>query len=140
MDLTLESFKVIWKNVEEGNSLTIITYGMGVHWAINAAKDFEGQIEIVDLRTIAPIDEATIFASVQKNSRCIVLTEEAINCSFAQSLAGRIQEACFTYLDAPVISMGAENTPAIPLNSELEKAYLPSAEKLKVKIEELLNF
>lgn len=126
--------------VENGDSLTIITYGMGVHWALNAAKYFEGKIEIVDLRTIAPLDENAIFKSVQKNSRCLVLTEEAVNCSFAQSLAGRIQQECFKYLDAPVMTMGAENTPAIPLNSELEKAYLPSVEKLKIKIEELLNF
>ncbi len=127
-------------NVENGNSLTIITYGMGVHWALNAAKDFIGKIEIVDLRTIAPLDENAIFKSVQKNSKCLVLTEEAVNCSFAQSLAGRIQQECFRYLDAPVMTMGAENTPAIPLNSELEKAYLPSAEKLKIKIKELLNY
>lgn len=127
-------------NIETGETATLITYGMGVHWALNAAKDFEGKIEIVDLRTIAPLDEATIFKSVQRNNRCLVLTEEAVNCSFAQSLAGRISQECFKYLDAPVMTMGAENTPAIPLNSELEKAYLPSAEKLKIKIEELLNF
>ena len=92
------------------------------------------------MRTIAPLDENVIFDSVKKNNKCLVLTEEAVNCSFAQSLAGRIQQECFRYLDAPVMTMGAENTPAIPLNSELEKAYLPSAEKLKIKIEELLNY
>lgn len=113
---------------------------MGVHWALNAAKDFEGRIEIIDLRTIAPLDEKTIFESVQRNNRCLVLTEEAVNCSFAQSLAGRIQQECFKHLDAPVMTMGAENTPAIPLNSQLEKACLPSAEKVKIKIKELLRF
>lgn len=128
------------EQVKNGDSLTIITYGMGVHWALNAAKGFDGKIEIVDLRTLAPLDEATIFESVRKNSRCLVLTEEAVNCSFARSLAGLISEKCFTDLDAPVMVMGAENTPAIPLNSALEKRYLPSAEKLKVKIEELLGF
>ena len=125
---------------DSNNTLTIITYGMGVHWALNASKDFEGQIEIVDLRTLAPLDEATIFESVRRNNKCLVLTEEAVNCSFARSLAGMIQEECFRDLDAPVMTMGAENTPAIPLNSLLEKTYLPSAEKLKVKIDELLNF
>jgi len=127
-------------NVKNGDSLTIITYGMGVHWALNAAKDFDGKIEIVDLRTISPLDENAIFESVRKNNKCLVLTEEAVNCSFAQSLAGRIQQECFRYLDAPVMTLGAENTPAIPLNSELEKACLPSAEKVKIKIEELLNY
>ena len=68
------------------------------------------------------------------------MTEEAVNCSFAQSLAGRIQQECFKHLDAPVMTMGAENTPAIPLNSQLEKACLPSAEKVKIKIKELLRF
>ncbi len=128
------------QQLQNGNTLTIITYGMGVHWALNAAKNFEGQIEIVDLRTLAPLDETTIFESVKRNNKCLVLTEEAVNCSFARSLAGRIQEECFKDLDAPVMTMGAENTPAIPLNSDLEKAYLPSAEKLKIKVLELLNY
>jgi len=128
------------QQLQNGNTLTIITYGMGVHWALNAAKDFEGKIEIVDLRTLAPLDETTIFESVKRNNKCLVLTEEAVNCSFARSLAGRIQEKCFRDLDAPVMTMGAENTPAIPLNSDLEKAYLPSAEKLKLKVSELLLF
>ncbi|MEM6966704.1 MAG: thiamine pyrophosphate-dependent enzyme [Bacteroidota bacterium] len=128
------------EQLKQGATLTIITYGMGVHWALNAAEDFVGKIEIVDLRTIAPLDEATIFKSVRKNNRCLVLTEEAVNCSFARSLSGLISETCFKDLDAPVMTMGAANTPAIPLNSDLEKAYLPSAEKLKIKIAELLRF
>jgi len=128
------------ENIEKGESMTIITYGMGVHWALNAAKDFEGKIELVDLRTLSPLDETTIFESVKRNNRCIVLTEEAVDNSFARALAGLISEKCFTDLDAPVMTVGAANTPAIPLNSDLEKAYLPSSEKLKIKISELLDF
>jgi 2-oxoisovalerate dehydrogenase E1 component len=126
--------------VANGESATIITYGMGVHWALNAATNFPGQIEVVDLRTLSPLDEATIFESVQKNSRCLVLTEEPIQNSFARNLVGLIQENCFKYLDAPVMGMGAENLPAIPLNSTLEQTMLPSAEKVTEKIKALLAY
>ncbi len=126
--------------INAGESMTIITYGMGVHWALNAAKDYPGQIEIVDLRTLFPVDEEMVFESVRKNNRCLVLTEEPSNGTFARSLAGLISEKCFTSLDAPVMTLGAENVPAIPLNSVLEQTMLPSAEKVKTKIEEILNF
>ena len=126
--------------VANGESATIITYGMGVHWALNAAANFPGQIEVVDLRTLSPLDEATIFASVKKNNRCLVLTEEPIQNSFARNLVGLIQENCFKYLDAPVMGMGAENLPAIPLNSTLEQTMLPSAEKVTEKIKALLAY
>lgn len=122
------------------HTLTIITYGMGVHWALNAAASFEGQVEVIDLRTLYPLDEEAIFESVRKTNRCMVLTEEPSNNSFARSLAGLIQEECFTSLDAPVITVGSENMPAIPLNSTLESAMLPSAEKVKTQIERLLSY
>lgn len=121
-------------------TLTIITYGMGVYWAKNAAKEFAGQVEIVDLRTINPIDEETIFASVKKHGKCIVLTEEPYNNSFAQALAGRISKKCFEFLDAPVEVMGSENLPAIPLNSVLEATMLPNAVKVAKVISDLLNY
>lgn len=121
-------------------TLTIVTYGMGVHWALNAAKNYENQIEIIDLRTLYPLDETAIFASVKKNNRCLVLTEEPVNNSFARSLAGLIQEECFEHLDAPVKTMGSENMPAIPLNSTLEATMLPSVEKVTEKIGEVLEF
>ncbi|MDP1744515.1 MAG: thiamine pyrophosphate-dependent enzyme [Bacteroidota bacterium] len=121
-------------------TLTIITYGMGVYWAKNAAKEFADQIEIVDLRTINPIDEETIFASVKKHGKCIVLTEEPYNNSFAQALAGRISKKCFEFLDAPVEVIGSENLPAIPLNSVLEATMLPNAVKVAKVITDLLNY
>jgi 2-oxoisovalerate dehydrogenase E1 component len=122
------------------DTLTVITYGMGVYWAKNASKDFEGQVEIIDLRTIAPLDEETVFNSVKKHNKCIVLTEEPYNNSFAQALAGRISQHCFMHLDAPVVVIGSENLPAIPLNSTLELSMLPNAEKVKIKIAELLKY
>jgi 2-oxoisovalerate dehydrogenase E1 component len=126
--------------IENGESLCIIGYGMGVHWAYNAAKDYPGQIEILDLRTIAPLDYEAVFESVKMHNRCIIITEEPANNSFAQALAGKIQEECFDQLDAPVKVVGSIEVPAIPLNSDLEMHYLPSAEKLSIAIKELLNY
>ncbi len=129
----------IWaKNQEE--TMTIITYGMGVHWALNASKNLQENVEIVDLRTLHPLDEATIIASVKKTKKCLVVTEEPTNNSFARALSGMIQEKCFRYLDAPVLVIGSENMPAIPLNSTLEQTMIPSTEKVKIKIEKLLNY
>ncbi len=121
-------------------TLTIITYGMGVYWAKNAAKEFTNRVEIIDLRTIIPLDEATVFASVRKHGRCIVLTEEPYNNGFAQALAGRISNYCFESLDAPVEIIGAENLPAIPLNSILEATMLPNAAKLALAIQKTLEY
>ena len=128
------------KIANEGKSLTVITYGMGVYWAKAAAKHFANAIEIIDLRTLVPLDEEAIYKSVNKNGRVIVLTEETLGNSFAQSIAGRIQKNCFKHLDAPVEMMGAEDMPAIPLNSILESTMLPNAEKLKRLIEDVLAY
>ena len=122
------------------NSVTIITYGMGVYWAKQAAKDFPNQVEIIDLRTLVPLDEESIFNSVKKHNRCIVLTEEAKQNSFAQSIAGLINEECFEYLDAPIRVLGAQDMPAIPLNSTLEAEMLPNVEKLKTLINNVLSY
>ena len=129
----------IWKQ-DDVETLTIVTYGMGVHWAYNATKDMRDQVEIIDLRTLFPLDENTIMTSVKKTGKCLVVTEEPSNNSFALALAGKIQEECFKYLDAPVMTIGSENMPAIPLNSTLEQTMIPSVEKVKVKVEELLNY
>lgn len=129
----------IWEQ-ESKESISVITYGMGVHWALNASTDYKNQVEIIDLRTLFPLDEEAILKSVRKTKKCLVVTEEPVNNSFARSLAGLIQEKCFKYLDAPVMVIGSENMPAIPLNSTLEQTMIPSADKVKVKIEELLNY
>jgi 2-oxoisovalerate dehydrogenase E1 component len=131
----------IWPQDYE-ETLSIITYGMGVHWAINASKELglKNRIEIIDLRTLYPLDEDTIFKSVKKCKKCLVVTEEPSDNSFAQALSGKIQEECFQYLDAPVMTIGSENMPAIPLNSKLEETMIPSTEKVRVKIEEVLKY
>ena len=122
------------------NTICIISYGMGVYWALNAAKDHQGKVEIIDLRTINPIDEELIFERVNKHGKCLVLTEEPYHHSFAQALSGRIQENCFSNLDAPVFVMGSKNLPAIPLNATLEATMLPNAEKVSTKIREILAY
>jgi 2-oxoisovalerate dehydrogenase E1 component len=127
-------------NTPDKNYLSIITYGMGVHWSLNAAKSFPGQIEIIDLRTLVPLDTDTIYQSVKKNGRCLVVTEETLENSFAQTLAGRISEHCFEYLDAPVKAIGSKNLPAIPLNSILESEMLLNADKVSKEIEQILNY
>ena len=126
--------------IDSGNSITVITYGIGVHWALNASKEFEGKVEIVDIRTLNPLDKETIFNSVKKHNRCLVLTEDAIENSFARNIAGLIQEECFTSLEAPVMAMGSESMPAIPLNSVLEQTMIPNAEKVAKKMQELFEF
>ena len=125
-------------NIDSGDTCCIITYGMGVYWAKAAAKHFDEQIEIIDLRTLYPLDEDLIFATVKKHGKCLILTEEQQNNSFAEALAGRISKACFKYLDAAVEVMGALNLPAVPINIILEKAMLPSAEKLVERLRLLL--
>ncbi len=126
-------------NVEEGNSCCIITYGMGVYWAKAASKNFEGKVEIIDLRTLFPLDEALVFDTVKRHGKCLILTEEQQNNSFSEALAGRISKACFRYLDAPVEVLGALNLPAVPMNVVLEKAMLPNAEKVSAVINSLLS-
>ena len=131
----------IWKQ-EDVETLSIITYGMGVHWAMNASEELgmQDKIEIVDLRTLHPLDYETVFKSVKKCGKCLVVTEEPSENGFSRGLQGRIQEECFQYLDAPVMLIGSENMPAIPLNSILEETMIPSTEKVKKKILEVLGY
>jgi 2-oxoisovalerate dehydrogenase E1 component len=128
------------EKISNGQTVCIITYGMGVYWAKAAAKNFEGKVEIIDLRTLFPLDEDLVFSTVKKHGRCLVLTEEQQNNSFAEALAGRISKNCFQWLDAPVEVLGALNLPAVPLNVGLEAAMLPNAEKLSKKIEALFSY
>lgn len=126
--------------IENGESMCIITYGMGVHWAKNAAQQYPGLVEVIDIRTIFPLDEALIFSTVKRHGKCLVLTEEQLRNSFAEAMACRIQQDCFYQLDAPVKTLGALNLPAVPMNTILEAAMLPTVEKVEQAIGELLAF
>lgn len=127
------------ENIDNGESCVVITYGMGVYWAKAAAKQFSGKVEIIDLRTLYPLDEKTIFEAVQQHGKCLIVTEEQQNNSFSEALAGRISKHCFKFLDAPVEVIGALNLPAVPMNMILEQAMLPNAEKVAERIGALLN-
>lgn len=126
--------------VDSGESCCIITYGMGVYWAKAVAVNFPGQVEILDLRTLFPLDEELVFETVGRHGRCLVLTEEQQNNSFAEALAWRISRHCYSSLDAPVEVAGALNLPAVPMNVLLESAMLPSPAKVGAILRKLLDF
>jgi 2-oxoisovalerate dehydrogenase E1 component len=126
--------------VESGESCVIITYGRGVYWSLEAEKQFEGKIEIIDLRTLNPVDFDTVNEVTKKHGKVIVVTEESVEASFSLGLAGRIQRDNFKFLDAPVQIVGSVDTPAIPLNSSLEAALLTNAEKVKEGIGFVLGY
>ncbi len=125
--------------IDNGETCCIITYGMGVYWSKAAAKKFAGKVEVVDLRTLYPLDEEMIFETVKKHGKCLLVTEEQQNNSFSEALAGRISKSCFRFLDAPVEVIGALNLPAVPMNTVLENAMLPNADKVADKIFALLS-
>ncbi|HRH59586.1 MAG TPA: thiamine pyrophosphate-dependent enzyme [Chitinophagaceae bacterium] len=128
------------KAMDEGDSACIITYGMGVYWAKAAAANFNERIEIIDLRTLFPLDEELVFERVKKHGRCLVLSEEQQNNSFAEALAHRITYNCFKHLDAAVAVLGALNLPAVPINLISEATMLPTPAKVADALKKLLAY
>lgn len=128
------------EKIKSGNSIGVITYGRGVYWALEAAKKYEGSIEILDLRSLNPLDHEAMNALCQRHGKVMVVTEESIECSFALGIAGRLQRDNFKFLDAPISIVGSIDTPAIPLNSVLEATLLPNAQKLETALENLFAF
>jgi 2-oxoisovalerate dehydrogenase E1 component len=126
--------------IKIGETVCIITYGMGVYWAKAASEQLPGQLEIIDLRTLFPLDEAMVFESVKRHGKALVLSEEQQNNSFAESLAHRIAYNCFHFLDAKVEVLGALNLPAVPIQLGLEAAMLPTPAKLVDRIHKLLAY
>ena len=128
------------EKIKMGSSVGVVTYGMGVYWALNGSNEFAEQVEILDLRTLAPYDEEAVMELAKRHGKVLVLTEETRRNSFAEALAGCISEQCFIYLDAPVQILGSEDIPAVPLNTGLEAMMLPNAEKTKNRLQWLLSF
>lgn len=126
--------------IASGDSCAVITYGRGVYWTLEAAKSFEGQVEIIDLRTLNPLDFDAINAAAKNHGKVALVTEESTEASFTLGLAGRIQRDNFESLDAPVTIVGSVDTPAIPLNSILEAALLTNGAKVKEALDKLLNY
>lgn len=127
-------------NVKLGESVCVITYGMGVYWAKAAAEMHPGKVEVLDLRTLYPLDEEMIYDCSRKHGKVLVLTEEQLNNSFAEALSLRISNNCYHFLDAKVEVMGAKNLPAVPINVALEAAMLPTALKVADRIGKLLAY
>lgn len=126
--------------VSKGESCVVITYGRGVYWTLEATKDVQDRVEIIDLRSLNPLDISAINEAVVKHGKVMLVTEESIESTFTLGLAGRIQRDNFQSLDAPISIVGSVDTPAIPLNSILEAELLPNAEKVRVELEKLLAY
>jgi len=124
--------------LKEGNDVTIISYGAGIHWALDTLKTHpEISADLLDLRTLQPLDVASIYTSVRKTGKAIFLQEDSLFGSIASDVAALINEHCFESLDAPVKRVASIETP-IPFQGELEKQYLPKhrfAEELKKLLE-----
>ena len=128
------------EHIKKGNSIGIITYGRGVYWSLEAEKQYKGQIEILDLRTLNPLDEEAMYTLTKRHNKILLVTEESRENSFTLGLAARIQRECFKHLDAPIGIVGSEDTPAIPLNSILEATLLPNGDKVAKAVGELLGY
>ncbi len=125
--------------VNEGKDVTIISYGAGVNWAIEAMESFPGKsAEIVDLRTLLPLDTETIYKAAKKTGRVIVLHEDCLMGGIGGEISALIMENCFEFLDAPVSRVGSMDTP-VPFAADLEKQFLPQERFLKA-IEAILAY
>ena len=122
------------------SACTIITYGRGVYWSQAAAAGFGGRVEILDMRTISPVDFELITERILHTHRALVVTEEPVNNGFAQALAGRIGSELFAHLDAPVQVVGSMETPAIPLNENLERFVLVNETKVRNALKQTLEY
>ncbi|MBS1501166.1 MAG: dehydrogenase E1 component subunit alpha/beta [Bacteroidetes bacterium] len=136
-DYTVEIGKA--RVVQEGTEASIITYGLGVHWALEYAKAHGDQsIEIIDLRSLQPWDKEAVETSVKKTGRALILHEDTLTSGFGGEIAAYLAEHCFQYLDAPVMRCASLDT-AIPMNKALEDQFLAKA-RLAEMMENLLNY
>lgn len=125
--------------IKEGEQATIITYGMGVHWALETLNENpEISADLIDLRTLVPLDTATIFNSVKKTGKAIILHEATLFNGFGGELSALITENCFEYLDAPVKRVASIETP-VPFIGELEQNFMPK-ERFAVELLKLIKF
>ena len=125
--------------LKEGSQVTIITYGMGVHWALEALKENpEIEADLIDLRTLAPLDKEAILNSVKKTGRAIVLHEDCLTGGIGGDISAMINEECFEYLDAPVVRSASLDTP-IPFAAALENDFLPK-DRFKEQLVSLINY
>jgi 2-oxoisovalerate dehydrogenase E1 component len=125
--------------LKEGNDITVISFGAGVHWALETlAKNPEVAADVIDLRTLQPLDLDTIYTSVKKTGKCIILQEDTLFGGISSDISALIMENCFEYLDAPVRRVGSLETP-IPFVKAIEDQYLPKA-RFEITLKELIAF
>jgi len=125
--------------LKEGNDVTIITYGAGVHWALDTLKTHPNiSADLIDLRTLQPLDESAIFTSVRKTGKVIFLQEDSLFGSISSDVSALITENCFEFLDAPVKRVASIETP-IPFQGELEKQYLPK-QRFAFELKTLIDY
>jgi len=124
--------------IQEGADITIITYGAGVHWAMDELSSVAVSADLLDLRTLVPLDTEAIYTSVKKTGKVILLQEDSMFGGIASDISALISENCFEYLDAPIKRVASLETP-IPFATNLESNYLPK-ERFKNMLQELLNY
>ena len=124
--------------VKEGEQLSIITYGMGVHWAVKAVEELGISADILDLRTLLPWDQEAVKATLKKTGKVIFLHEDTLTGGIGAEICAWISEHCFTLLDAPVMREGSLDTP-VPFAPSLEKQFLP-VDRFKKKLKELAEY
>jgi 2-oxoisovalerate dehydrogenase E1 component beta subunit len=130
--------------VQEGTDATVITYGMMVHEAMKAAatvgQETGASMEVIDLRSLWPIDEAALLESAKKTGKVLVVTEANEPCSVASEVAATVGEDAFAWLDAPVMRLAAPDVPAMPFSPPLEHAFLIDAEKIGDALRRLISY
>ena len=126
------------RKVRDGNEVSIITYGAGVHWASKHVKEAGIDADIIDLRTLLPWDKNAVEESVKKTGKAFILHEDTLTGGIGAEIAAHIAQHCFKNLDAPVMRSGSLDSP-VPFNSELEQNFLPK-ERFKKELDELLRF
>ena len=127
--------------VQEGDDLSVFCYGLMVHYAVEAAKTLEGvSVEIVDLRTVYPLDTDAIVASARKTGKCLVLYEDNYSVSIGSEVAAIIADEAWQWLDAPVKRMGGLDVPAMPYAQPMEDFFMPNPEKVAKALRDLADF
>ena len=127
----------------EGDAATIVTYGLTLHYSLQAAEKLaeDGvEVEVVDLRTLKPLDRETVLASVRKTNRALVVHEDNISLGVGAEVSALIAEHAFDSLDAPVMRVAGPDIPAMPFAPTLEAAYMPTAEKIEAALRRLLEY
>lgn len=126
----------------EGSDVTIVTWGSTVYLALELARQMEADgrsLEIIDVRSIVPLDEELIYASVRKTNRVVVAHEDTLTMGFGAEVAARISQDCFEYLDAPVTRVAAKDS-FVPSAANLELMVLPSVEEVRRGVEQVLRY